>query len=420
MKKILVALIALLSFSLMNDNIQAEEVTWEKTFVEDFESYNNGKVETQENFTSKWTNDGWSGTNPNPTDINDVATIRTENTNKFMNMTYASSFFYMAPTNFRANEFEVEFDFRSNDLTDAWIGVNMRKEYRDIRYNGGTGMMFYFKTIYIKNLEGDIIGESLLIQSLRGGSLSTTDLDSLLVGDRLIEYIYPEGEAIDPTKQIKSNWYNVKIKVTNTDNANESLYEIFINDVAMATLTYARASINVYGYFGLHSCTGDIDVDNFKIQSFDEVAPPPIVRVNQMIEPTGKVGDVFEVPGSDEKDLELIDDADGKVTIQVTLPNQEIITLDEGVYQFTPTIAGIHTLSYVAENQAGTKAQVDFLINVSEKDDPVDPDPVDPDPVDPDPDKPEEESNTGLIIGFSVAAVAIIGAGVFFFVSKKK
>ncbi|MFA7376903.1 MAG: hypothetical protein WCZ13_05280, partial [Acholeplasmataceae bacterium] len=157
-----------------------------------------------------------------------------------------------------------------------------------------------------------------------------------------------------------------------------------------------------------------------KIQSLDEVAPPPIVRVNQMIEPTGKVGDVFEVPGSDEKDLELIDDADGKVTIQVTLPNQEMITLEEGVYQFTPTLAGIHTLSYVAENQAGAKAQVDFLINVAEKDDPVDPDPVDPDPVDPDPDKPEEESNIGLIIGLSAGAAAIIGAGVYFFVLKKK
>lgn len=419
MKKIVLSLVLFVLLSATGLSLRA--ATWEKTFVDNFDSYTVGKVEQQPAILERWTNDGWSGVNPNPTDINDVATIKSDGSNKFLNMTYNSSFFYMAPKNFRANEFEVEFDFRSNDLTDAWIGINMRKEYRDIRYNGGTGMMIYFRSKYVKNLEGTVIGESIVIHALRGGSLSTTDLDSLLVGNRVIEYLYPEGEAIDPTKQIKGNWFNIKIKVSNTMVNNESLYEVIINDTPMATLTYARASLNIAGYFGLHACTGNLDFDNLVIQSLDEVAPPPIVRVNKLVETTGKVGVAFNFPGSDSDDLELIDDADNKVLIQVVQPNSEILTIAEGTFSFTPTIAGIHTLKYIVENADGTKATSEYLVNIQAAD-PVDPeDPEDPEePIEPElPDEPEN-SNMLVIVLSSVGGVIVVGLGVFFLVIKKR
>lgn len=421
MKKIVLSIVLFVLLSATGISLKAETATWEKTFIDNFDGYTAGKVEQQPAILERWTNDGWSGTNDNPTDINDVATIKADGANKFLNMKYNSSFFYMAPTNFRANEFEVEFDFRSHDLTDGWIGINMRKEYRDIRYNGGTGMMIYFRTKYLTNLEGTIIGESLVIHALRGGSLSTTDLDSLLVGNRVIEYVYPTGEAIDQARQIKGNWFNVKINVSNTANNNEALYEVIINDTPMASLTYARASLNVAGYFGLHACTGDFDLDDFSIQSLDEVAPPPIIRVNKLVETTGKVGVAFAFPGSDSEDLEVIDDADNKVVIQVVQPNSEVLTIAEGTFAFTPTLAGIHTLKYVVENADGTEATAEFLVNIQAAD-PVDPEePEEPEePVEPETPEEPKNNNTLVIVLSSVGGLVVIGLGVFFLVIKKR
>lgn len=423
MKKIIAFGLTLCIVLIFSLSVQADESpTWDKIFSDDFEEYQTGKVENQDSFKSVWTNDGWSGTNQNPTDINDVATIQVEDNNQFVNMDYDSSFFYMSPTNFRANEFEVEFDFRSHDLKDAWVGINMRKEYRDIRYNGGTGLMVYFRTKYIKNSEDQIVGEALVVHALRGGSLSTTDLDDLLVGDRVIEYIYPESEPIDPTEQIQSRWFNVRVHVENTANSNEALYQIYVDDVLLASLTYARASLNIAGYFGLHACTGDIDVDNLYIESFDEVAPPPIIRVNRLVNTVGTVGEEFAFPGGEENDIELIDDADQKVLIEVIQPNSEVIVIADSTYVFTPTQAGIHTLRYTAENAFGEEGTVEFLINVQEAEDPEEPEEPE-EPIEPEePQDPEEPSknNTILWIALSIVGVSLIGFGTYIFVIKKK
>jgi hypothetical protein len=365
MKKMILGLLIAMVFAFGHMTTYAEEENAGLTFQDDFENYDLGKVETQQSFTDHWTNDGWSGANEDPVDINDVATIQSEDGNKFVNFNYNSSFFYMSPHDFRAKTFEVEFDTRSHDLTDAWVGVNMRKEYRDIRYNGGTGLMFYFRTIFIKDEEQNVIGESLTIQALRGGSLSTTDLDDLIVGNKTIEYIYPEAGEIDPEQRIASRWFNIRIVVTETENDKEAQYDVYIDDELRATLTYARSSLDVYGYVSLHACTGDIDVDNFNLVSNDEVAPPPIIRVNRLIDSLGTVGESFEFPGAEENDLDLIDDADGVVEISVLQPNSDVLEIDEGVYQFTPTMEGIHTLVYKAENSDGAEATAEFLINVS-------------------------------------------------------
>lgn len=430
MKKIFSIILVLLFTLTLSVSVRAEEATWNKTFFDDFESYGTGKVETQTAFTDVWTNDGWSGVNPDPVDINDVATIKSEGGNQYLNINYESSFFYMSPHSYRAKNFEVEFDTRSHDLTDAWIGVNMRKEYRDIRYNGGTSLMLYFRSIYIYDEAEQIVGEALIIQALRGGSLSTTDLDGLLVGENKIEYIYPEDGPIDPEQQIKSNWFNIRIVVSETENDNESLYEVYINDEHKTSLTYARASLNTYGYIGLHGCTGDLDVDNFSIASNDEVAPPPIVRVNRLIDSAGNLGVPFEFPGAEEGDLDVVDDADGVVVVQVLQPNNEVLTIDEGTYSFTPTLPGIHTLSYIVENGDGSTSTADFLINVGEAEDPDDePDdePID-DPDDEPIDEPDDESNddveentgsTGLIVAIISGVVIVIGAGVFFIIKRK-
>lgn len=426
MKKLVFTVIALLLFSVNLIVISADDSDgWEKSFIDDFELYSDGKVEEQSDFTDNWTNAFWSGSIDNGIDIDDVATIKTEGDNKYLNMDYTGSFFYMSPTNLRAKNFEVEFDTRSHDLTDAWVGISMRKAYRDVRYNGGTGMMLYFRTKYIENVDGDIIGESLAIQALRGGSLSTTDLNDELVGDQVIEYIYPTDGPIDANEQIKDNWFAIKIVVSETENDNEATYEVYIDDVLKTTLTYSRASLDIYGYISLHGCTGDLDVDNFKITVLDEIAPPPIVRINRLVDSLGSVGELFEFPGDEEGDIELIDDADDLIVVEIMQPNSEVLTLDAGVFSFTPTLAGVHTIRYVAVNAAGDQGVQEFLVNVqaAETEEPEDPIDEPEDPID-EPDEPIDEpssgNNVGVIIISSVAGLGLIGAGTYFFIIKKK
>ncbi len=411
------------------------KATWQKTFTDDFQSYELGKAEDQQAVKDVWTNDGWSGENLNPTDINNVATIKQEGTNKYLNLKYQGSFFYMSPKNFRAKEFDFSFKMRSNSFEDAWVGINMRKEYRDIRYNGGTGLMIYFRSVYTVDKNDQIVGEAITVEALRGGSLSTTDLTGLMEGEKAVRYNYPEGEAPNPNEQLKGRWLDIKITVRDTTNKNEALYEVFIDDVKYASLIYARSSLNVSGYFGLHACMSDVDIDDVHIVSYDAVSPPPIVRVNKLVTEVGKVGEVMEFPGGEEGDLELIDDADGIVVLQIKQPNEEIITLEQGVFEFTPTMEGIHILSYIVENSENTKSQKDFLINVKPSEQegsevpetpekPETPETPEPPETPETPNQPEEKKGLGAIIPIiiSVAAVVVIGVGVVagILIKKKK
>ncbi|XFA98610.1 hypothetical protein ACAG96_07015 [Candidatus Izemoplasma sp. B36] len=363
MKKIFI-LITLLPIVFFSTFTVKADSAWEQSFTDDFESYTVGKAESQTALTDVWTNDGWNESNDNASDVFDIATIKEEGGNKYLNMDYDSSFFYMAPTTMRAKEFAVEFDFRSHDLTDSWVGVVMRKEFRDTRYNGGTGMMFYFRTKYLTDNEENIIGESLVILVLRGGSLSTTDLNDQLVGQTVIEYIYPTEGEIDPAQQILNNWYTAKIVVSDTENAKEALYEVYINDVFMSSLTYSRSSLDIYGYFSLNSCVGDFDVDNFSIQSNDTVAPPPKVYVNKLIDSSGTVGEEILLPGGEEGDLLLIGDDDDIVEIEIIDPEQNSITLASGVFSFTPDMEGIYTVRYVVRSTVAGEGYEEFYISI--------------------------------------------------------
>lgn len=367
MRKFLMVILPLSFLMLVSFN-QVQAAGWEKEFFDDFENYPVGKVEDSDDFTARWTNDAWSGSNDKSVDINDVATIKDENGNKYLNINYTGSFFYMSPHNLRAKEFEVEFKTRSHDLTDAWLGVNTRREYRDTRFNGGTGLMIYFRSKYITDDKSNIIGESFAMQALRGGSLSTTDLTDDIVGSKVIEYLYPtDGTAIDPTKQIKGNWFNIKLRITETEKLNEVKVEAFVNDVLLGTLFHTRASLNRYGFISLNGCTGDIDVDDFKISVLDTVSPPPIVRVNKLIEQVTTINTELNLPGAKEGDVELIGAKDNKFQIIITTPKDEKIVLDDNVFTFTPTVAGVHNIKYTAINSDGVESYEEFLVNVKEE-----------------------------------------------------
>lgn len=425
MKKfmILLALLPLIFFSAITVKADA---TWEKNFSDDFENYAAGKVETQTDFTDVWTNDLWSGTNPKATDINDVATIKSEDGNRFLNIDYDSSFFYMAPKTIRAMEFEIEFDFRSHDLDNAWVGVNMRKEFRDTRYNGSTGMMFYFKTQYVKDVDDNVIGESIAVQALRGGSLSTTDLNDQFIGNTVVQYLYPTEGEIDSAKQIMDNWYNVRIVVSNTENAKEALYEVYIDDTYMASITYSRSSLNIYGYFSLNACTGNFDVDNFSIQSNDTVAPSPKVYVNKLIDASGQLGEEITLPGGEDGDLLLVGDDDDVVEIQIIDPEQTSYTLDAGVFKFTPDKAGVYTVKYIVNSELGGQGSEEYYISIQEEQttDTQTTQPITTEPtVTTAPDTTETGGNggfpTGIVLGI-VGGVIVIAAGVLVVLKFKK
>ncbi len=430
----LIAFVAIF-FTISSHQAFASEDDWEKTFFDDFSAYSIGKAEDSQDFKDVWTNDLWSGTNPTAQDINDVATIKQEGANKYLNLNYDGSFFYISPHNFRAKEFEVSFKMRSHDLTSAWVGVVVRKAYRDARFNGTTNMMLYFRTIYIEDESNNVVGEMIQVQAQRGGSLSTTDLTSEIVdasgntGSEAVlsvTYMYPEQGDIDTAQQIKDNWYDIKVVVSDTGERNEASYEMYINDSLIGTLTHARSSLDTYGFISLTACTSDIDVDDFSITSNDTVSPPPIVRVNKLVGQTGTVNETISLPGSEDGDIELIGDADNKVEIVIGKPDGTDETLAEGVYEFTPTEEGIYTVTYLAKNASNGEGTVEFMISVQGDESTTTTTTEDTNDItttenDTTPSADDsDDSNGSTIIIVVIAAIVLVGGATSYFILRKK
>lgn len=409
----------------------AQETEWEKEFIEDFDAYEVGKIEDSEAFKSKWTNDLWSGTNPSAVDINDVGQIKEETDNKFLNLNYEGDFFYIAPHNFRAKELEISMDVRVPEFDgNSWIGINTKKAYRDTRYNGGTGILVIFKHHIEYDESDNIVGESIVADFFRGGSLSLTDLNDDVEGDRKLTYNYPETGPVEENRLV-GKWNNYKITIENTDVENEISVVASINGTVIGTLIHRRSSLNIFGYTSLNSTLGNFDVDNFKIESFDEVAPPPIIRLLDQIPMEGKVGEVFNLPPEDR--YELIDDEDGKVEIVITPPTGEDIALELDTYAFTPEEAGVYIIRFIATSANGSSSYEEhsIVVTANETDpDETDPDETDPDETDPDetnpgdtdPEDTDDSGNNTLVIVLSIVGGLVIIGGVVavIFIRKRK
>lgn len=414
MKKIILFPIVLLfTLLVINTKTYAEEVIWEKDFFDDFESYQTGKIENNNSFKENWTNHYFSGSDNNSNDIIDVGTIKQEADNKFLNLNYDSSFFYVTPHNYRAKDFELTFDLRSSSFNqESWVGINFRKEYRDARYNGTRGFFITITASENKNESNDVIGEAYSVAIYRGGSLSETNLSDDIVGSRKIESTHD-----DPAdEQLKNNWVKVKLEVESTDKKGEVVIKVSINDELLATLNHTRSALDTYGYISLNSVLGDFDIDNFKITAKDQTPPPPIIRLLEVLPSEGKVDEVFNLPKADK--YELIGDSDDKVEIEILNPDTTTTKLEQDVYEFTPTKEGIYTIRFIAENSFGDKTVEEVMVRII-KDDIEEPtEPVDP--VDPtEPDKPSKKTLSWVWISLGGLALLCTLLGIFVIIKKR-
>ncbi len=412
-KRITITFVLLMVLMLGTVTVHAQE-DW-RLFEEDFESYDLGAPEEQEAFTDTWTNHSWSGSGDADPNVDGVLDIREENSNQYLNFEHNDSFFYMGPHDIRSKDFEISFDFRANDLTDAWIGWNVRKEFRDARFNGTTGMLIYLRTVHTHDTDENITGEQVVVNFLRGGLMSETDLNDEATGDRAYVYEYPTEGPVEEDR-IKGNWLNARIVVSDTENEGEAEYKVYINDQLQGTLVHSRNALDIYGFMSLNASTGNYDIDNIRIELNDEEPAPPLVRISTSVPQTADVGEEIELPSFDEGDIELIGAAEEDFYIEIETPDENTIQLDPGVFTYTPASTGIYTIRFMAENDTGQIGESSHLINVSESDDPGDETTTTEDVTDPNDDNEpnEDANNTGLIIGI-VAGVIVVGvAGVFF------
>lgn len=285
---------------------------------EDFEKYEEGKIEEIDSFLDLWTNEYFNGNQETSVAQCDVAAIEKEESgNKVLhinNIPNDGSFFYIGLKN-KYKNFNATFRVKvldAKDVAGGWFGINCRKE-NDARYNGTSGMLLTYRWF----------NES---ESIR------PDTYRYLPGTQV--YISPEtagdlGKAVDyltyetyGDETITRDWITYKVS------AIDSEYKLYANDTLVAHFTYDKKATNIFGYLSFNVCVTDLLFDDFYLENLDTEAPPK--------EPTFEPApnDVTEVTKPDDKPIDEGNKDDQKKGCGSTISVSIVFALATSIFVF--------------------------------------------------------------------------------------
>lgn len=187
---------------------------------------------------SKWTNLAIEQGDKADTECAGKATV-SNNTLNIKNFDPVGSFFYLAPKNIKTKNFTVSMKVKSNSIHDGWVGFSVRKETND-RYNGSNNILLTYRL----NEEGSWFDAN------RGYAGSIASLTSKIT------------EKTSFTGNL-TQYHVFKLVVKDT------LFTGYIDDVKVGVLTYTKLA--TAGYISINACLADISIQDFKLETEDGV-----------------------------------------------------------------------------------------------------------------------------------------------------